>query len=190
MSPMRMKKVKTQEVRSPLSTQAGLFGTPQRRRTEKIVSKDGVQYLWGSLTLTSRDSFLAVLEFLPLKRIQFTGFLQLLKSRGGKAFFDQFVKKSYQFHANDFWPSKSICIYEGPGLAEPQFIPALSQLLILSTKALEKQTLTHIICHTSEWIYNLTFVFAGSIKSPPDGTYPKQDSLDTHKLPKQRIGQI
>jgi len=57
---------------------------------------DHVKYLWEA-KLNSRNSFLMVLEFLPLKRHDFISVLSLLQHKGSIEFFTEFIEKNFQF---------------------------------------------------------------------------------------------
>ena len=74
----------------------------QSNSCSRINEYDSVKVLWNT-KLKSRNSFLLILEMLNLPKPHYRGLLYSLVPSCGDAFYDDYVKKGYQFSSHP-WP--------------------------------------------------------------------------------------
>jgi len=131
-----------------------------------------IQFLWNA-KLRSRNSFLLVLEHLPLNRTGLSRMLKMLKP-AGSLFFNNYISKNYQFLKSDIRASQPIRVNSEKGLQiiTCDWYPSLETVQHLSKKQLSKLRLTELQ-YFAEYccIHSLYFIFSDGSCSPPPGLY-------------------
>ena len=83
-----------------------------------------ISYLWTA-KLKSRNSFLTILEFLPLTRTQLHNTVRSLKEAGSTKFFERYIHPSYQFENHDLQPTTLLAFRRINPRTLGSFIPPL-----------------------------------------------------------------
>jgi len=148
-----------------------------------------VQFLW-STKLKSRDSFLTILDFLPLAKSHYKGLLGLLQPayESGHSFYEHHVIDKFEIGTHKVYRTSKFFINDSLTLGNPGWFPSKESIKQLTEKALKDVQLTSIAYSGENWLQRLTFVFGSGVMSPPAGTYQTDPTEEFRLEGKPQIG--